>query len=968
MKAICLILISFLISLPILGQNPLITNYTIKDGLPSNTVYTSYQDSKGFIWFGTDSGVTKFNGEKFETYSMNDGMSCNEILDIKEDCYGRIWFMNLNGTLNFYKNNTIFNEQNAPFLGEMKCDNFWIDFYQAEDSTIYFYSYRSDVAGLKYDRLVLSKRLLNRKKLIEHLSKSINNTHYLWARDSIYEYKTANFKKYKSIPYKEPNYSRIFPSITNINIVQSKTDMLYFYQDTSVIEVHKGVSLDYTNYILYDDFNCFLWIGTKNNGVYCFDNDKLVFQLKIKLTQNIYQDKENYIWITSAMNGIYKINGHAILCNHITKEKFNKQNILGLAKTNTDGIWITNGSNLYFIQNHHIYPLDLKIESNIINEINFFNGNHILINGNNTPLFRIKNLKFKNTSNSYNGELLKLATRTHVKKTLINNKNNNVILFKGRVLNILDKSYGNILFEDSIKGRIHNIFFNRKNELILNTSENYIFSEDTIAPSKELEPLNGEIILSHLILNKNSEIYNVNGQDLYLLNDSGLYNLSKELDYPIDLAIKHISNSGNLLFFSTIRNIYLISNPLDVIDGKELKVIKLSVDFNNINDIECQDSVIHIASDDGLTTIPIQVFLKEQEVAPKPYFDNILVDNKDYDFFNGFVSCRSDQRINIDYSAINFSSSVPIFNYMLDGIDKDWVRSSDKKVSYQNLKPGNYKFRLKASKNGKLFSETIELPVTITPTFFQKTLVKIILFLIIAVLAYLFQIALYRRRTRKKEIESQLINLEHKALQSMMNPHFIFNALGSIQRYLLQNKPTEAGTYLSQFARLIRQNMNSLKSNFISIDDEVERLRNYIELEQFRMNHKFAYKIEVNEKIDSYETSIPSMVIQPFVENAIWHGITPIPTGGLVTVRFNYLEGKSIQIIIEDNGIGISITNPVTKSDQNLNLGMELTRKRISLIGERMNTETKLYTEDLNPGTKNPGTRITIIVPAIFEG
>ena len=968
MKAICLILIYFLISLPILGQNPLITNYTIKDGLPSNTVYTSYQDSKGFIWFGTDSGVTKFNGEKFETYSMNDGMSCNEILDIKEDCYGRIWFMNLNGTLNFYKNNTIFNEQNAPFLGEMKGKTFWLDFLQDSDSTLYFYNTQTEVLGLHKKLIVFNKRLLVSKFRLNFISKTVNGRYQVWMKDSLYLYKEINENPICIRSYPEQKRFRIYPIDSNKTIVHSSSTRSYIYSDTNIVRTQlTGISPEYSNYMLIDRMGC-IWIGTNDKGIYYFDGEKTIPFLNIIQTQNILQDKEKNIWITSAMNGIFKINAHATLCNHIRKENFNKKNILGIKKTDTTGIWITNGSKLYFVQHHNIFPLDLEIESTFLNDIKFLNGNHILTHGNNTPLFRIKNLKLKNNSNFYHGELLKLDTKSRIKKIIVNKENSNIIFFKGGELSILDRFYNIVLQEDCKKGRIHNIFFNRKNQLIINASENYIFCEDTIVPSKELEPFKGEIILSHLVLNNNVEIYNVNRQNLYLLNDSGLYNLSKELDYPIDLAIKHISNSGNLLFFSTIRNIYLITNPLDVIDGKELKVIKLSVDFNNINDIECQDSVIHIASDDGLTTIPIQVFLKEQEVAPKPYFDNILVDNKDYDFFNGFVSCRSDQRINIDYSAVNFSSSVPIYTYMLDGIDKDWVSSSDKKVSYQNLKPGNYKFRLKASKNGKLFSETIELPVTITPTFFQKTLVKIVLFLIVAILAYLFQIALYRRRIRKKEIESQLINLEHKALQSMMNPHFIFNALGSIQRYLLQNKPAEAGTYLSQFARLIRQNMNSLKSNFISIDDEVERLRNYIELEQFRMNHKFAYKIEVNEKIDSYETSIPSMVIQPFVENAIWHGITPLPTGGLVTVRFNYLDGKSIQIIIEDNGIGISITNPVTKSDQNLNLGMELTRKRISLIGERMNTETKLYTEDLNPGTKNPGTRITIIVPATFEG
>ena len=125
-----------------------------------------------------------------------------------------------------------------------------------------------------------------------------------------------------------------------------------------------------------------------------------------------------------------------------------------------------------------------------------------------------------------------------------------------------------------------------------------------------------------------------------------------------------------------------------------------------------------------------------------------------------------------------------------------------------------------------------------------------------------------------------------------MNPHFIFNALGSIQRYLLQNNAEEAGTYLSKFARLIRQNMNSLKSNSINIDDEVERLRNYMDLEKFRMNNSFDYSIHIDENIEGDEISIPSMVVQPFVENAIWHGLSSFtkglrPTNTLFTSDFS---------------------------------------------------------------------------------
>jgi LytS/YehU family sensor histidine kinase len=198
-----------------------------------------------------------------------------------------------------------------------------------------------------------------------------------------------------------------------------------------------------------------------------------------------------------------------------------------------------------------------------------------------------------------------------------------------------------------------------------------------------------------------------------------------------------------------------------------------------------------------------------------------------------------------------------------------------------------------------------------------------------------------------------------------MNPHFIFNALGSIQRYLLENKSTEAGLYLSRFARLIRQNMNSLKTNSINIEEEVERLRNYIELENFRMNNKFEYLIEVDKNLDDFEISIPSMIIQPFVENAIWHGISSIDFQGEIRIFFKSIDDTSIQIIVEDNGVGMAYSESFKNNSKGLKMGIGITEKRLQLIGERENVKTMITTSEVFPSTNFPGTRVTIIAPVL---
>jgi len=302
---------------------------------------------------------------------------------------------------------------------------------------------------------------------------------------------------------------------------------------------------------------------------------------------------------------------------------------------------------------------------------------------------------------------------------------------------------------------------------------------------------------------------------------------------------------------------------------------------------------------------------------------------------------------------------------MLEGVDKNWINGNEKRVVYLNLEPGNYTFKLKSRTNRARYSNIIELPIIVKPTIIQRTITKVIIILLILLIISLIVRYRYQRKIKQKETEHLLTTLENKALQSMMNPHFIFNALGSIQGYLLQNRSIEAGTYLSQFARLIRQNMNSLKSNFICIDDEVDRLRNYIELEKLRMNDKFKYQIEVDDQIDSYEICIPSMVIQPFVENAIWHGISSIDGDGIIKIIFNYIDEKSLEVLVEDNGIGIKDTETFSESRKGLNMGVALTKKRLKLIGERLGVKSEISSKNLTPGTIHAGTQIRIIVPIV---
>ena len=211
-------------------------------------------------------------------------------------------------------------------------------------------------------------------------------------------------------------------------------------------------------------------------------------------------------------------------------------------------------------------------------------------------------------------------------------------------------------------------------------------------------------------------------------------------------------------------------------------------------------------------------------------------------------------------------------------------------------------------------------------------------------------------------INEQLVEARLAALQAQMNPHFVFNALNSIKRMILDRDNDKASRYLSKFALMIRMTLNHSKDTFVTLDENIEYIKTYLEMEQLRFDDSFTYKILVAENIDTSETLIPSLMIQPLVENAIWHGLLPSEGEKRIQIKFTQNENR-ITCIIEDNGIGVrqaeklkAISRPLHNS-----VGLENLRKRIKIINEKYNTDCSLEIIDLKEtGRSEQGTRVVL--------
>lgn len=223
-------------------------------------------------------------------------------------------------------------------------------------------------------------------------------------------------------------------------------------------------------------------------------------------------------------------------------------------------------------------------------------------------------------------------------------------------------------------------------------------------------------------------------------------------------------------------------------------------------------------------------------------------------------------------------------------------------------------------------------------------------------------------RKKKEEISNmnvQLAQLELASLRSQMNPHFLFNSLNSIHKYIWENRPEDASEYLTKFSKLIRMILENSKEKSISLSAEIDMLHLYIELEHRRCNHKFSYQFTVDNTLDATNTAIPSMIIQPYVENAIWHGLVPKERDGELMITINS-KGKMLECCVEDNGIGRQKAMEIrqAKHGNHRSLGLGITHKRLKLLSIEKGEDAAVTIIDKNnTDGHSGGTKVILQLP-----
>ena len=279
------------------------------------------------------------------------------------------------------------------------------------------------------------------------------------------------------------------------------------------------------------------------------------------------------------------------------------------------------------------------------------------------------------------------------------------------------------------------------------------------------------------------------------------------------------------------------------------------------------------------------------------------------------------------------------YRYMLERSDNDWSYSdfNNRNISYKNLAPGTYTYRagIKSS-DGTWSKNELKHIITIHPAFWQTSWFKILgaaAILGLITLFFYYRLRLIRTQQQKRaEQEKELLELEAKALRAQMNPHFIFNCMNSIKSLIQQHEEEKSVNYLTTFSKLIRTLFNNADKKEISLYDEMETCKHYLQLEAMRFDTKFSYEVKVDENLDMKSVTLPALIIQPFIENAIWHGIVPKGTGGHIELSVMQ-NGSKIEIVIDDDGIGreASKQNKSASGLTHQSKGVNLTQSRLEL-------------------------------------
>jgi hypothetical protein len=461
--------------------------------------------------------------------------------------------------------------------------------------------------------------------------------------------------------------------------------------------------------------------------------------------------------------------------------------------------------------------------------------------------------------------------------------------------------------------------------------------------------------------------FTLNNGGVIRFND-GTFNLNSSTRYLGNKTVISIiqDHKGNMWFGTSGNGIYLQKNPIKL----EYNPPKI---FSATNSATEEIESILINSDLPLTDKNSKIIrtnaIKNDTTPPIVFINNIKINGKDTITLNYYNLSYNENNIEINISGIYGGKSELQYKYILEGRELDWNYSTSTSIHYTALPSGNYTFKVFAMSDGGVWSK---VPAVVTfginpPVYTSFWFIFSVIFLLLIVILIVVIVETRKAQKRKalfEEEKRKVLVSELQALRSQMNPHFIFNTLSSIQSFITLNSSKDAIHYLSKFSKLMRATLENTQKQKIPIKDEIETLELYMGLEKLRLNNKFNYSIVVKNDIDVQFEEIPPMLIQPYLENAIWHGISHKKNSGTIKVTFSLENEDLLKCTVKDDGVGRQKSRDLNKEGKkNKSLGMSITKDRLEIINSLKNSKLNINILDLEENGTSKGTKIELFIP-----
>ncbi len=999
-KAIYILLLVFQLAF---SQNYFSKNYSTADGLPNNSIYSVFKDSRGVLWIGTENGVSAIKNGVIHNYNQADGFAYNNCWSIVEDKNHNLWFGSFGGGLTYYdgkqfkvintkkglvndKVRKLFVNNNTLYVGTVNglttidittfnitnyCENSKVGKFQVMD----FFEFKSNMYfGTNIDGIWK----------IDSKSKKIKFITYDYPIFSIYKDKDSIIIGKGSLKKDGINKISLNDFYNNkksdyyfgygvywafakdkrntiygvSNAINYSIGGLYKLEGKKAISLNElyGIQSTQAWSLFYDKINDILYVGTLDKGLYevhlnneiqyfspeYFKIDKIEINVidKIEDKTCLLTNKGLYLIKADKINNYTSINDFFNFANNCHSKsvnlfefplykEFHKRKIneleLRILKKYDNSLWVSSTIGLFKLNNNgkitEYYPIFTGVFD--------FNNNKNLIYQ--EPYRTICSLS------DYQRNSLSIPFP-------IANKNNPTDVFQ-----IISTNY-NTYYLSRYSG-----LFSFVNGKFSSYYHNGIWNEK-------------ELLKATLNEKGNLIIANTFG-DIFIVDDRGKFKIIKKIS-------KHNIIGNTISFLSTYKDFLLIGTEkgLNIYKDDEVRLIDGEQGLNTKN-INCGyvDGVnLLIGSSNGLFKVDLKKIL-----FPKKRNNNIDVSDIQINSekiksnnFNWFKYKSSklqlkyyQNNISIDLSPNGFQyTNKLLYSYKLLGISKsNWSEWSNlSKINFPYLPDGEYQLMVKVKdlSNGNL-KEFKVLTIKITPPFWKTWWFLSYCLLTIVLFAFI----IYKRRieyvTKKEQekgaIQKRLAETKMEALQSQMNPHFIFNAMNSIQHFIIDNDTDEALMYMGEFSKLIRQTLDHSSKQRICLEDEILYLKTYIHLENMRFKDAINFKLDVSNSLDTYEVTIPSMLIQPFVENVFVHAFDSTSKNPTLEIAFT----KSDNLLlceIKDNGKGM-MENSLNKLYTSK--GIKLVEERIKLI-QKNNSDPVLI-----KSTQGKGTTVLLIIQLV---